>query len=187
MHRASAFDYELERRRRRTQSCPVAYRVLEQGIHISDSDLEPRGPCRDILRHPSQAIQRQETSLFQLSVLQPRWIMFICRIFSFVSLYTGAVLAKPLRIVNENTLSPSVSNIVDAAFGLNVSTSTLAPANYNIECNGTLYGFNPNIADCENAAQSIMPDREQITWSERRPGSPGDFFSLPFAVFGGKW
>lgn len=121
------------------------------------------------------------------NLLQPRWIMFICRIFSFVSLYTGAVLAKPLRIVNENTLSPSVSNVVDAAFGSNVSTSTLALANYNIECNGTLYGFNPNIADCENAAQSIMPDREQITWSERRPGSPGDFFSLPFAVFGGKW
>lgn len=116
--------------------------------------------------------------------------MFICRIFSFVSLYTGAVLAKPLRIVNENTLSSSVSNIVDAVFGSNVSTSTPAldpPANYNIECNGTLYGFYPNIADCENAAQSIMPDRDQITWSERRPGSPSDFFPLPFAVFGGKW
>lgn len=116
--------------------------------------------------------------------------MFICRIVSFVSLYTGAVLAKPLRIVNGDTLSSSVSNIINAVFGSNIPTSTPAlnpPSNYNIDCNGTLYGFNPNIADCENAAQSIMPDREQLIWSERRPGSPGDFFPLPFVVFGGKW
>ena len=116
--------------------------------------------------------------------------MFVCRAFSFLSLYAGAVLAKPLRIVNENTLSPSVSNLLDATFGPNVSASTPAlgpPANFNIECNGALYGFNPNIADCEGAAHSVMPDREPIHWGERRTGLPGDYFPLPFVVFGGKW
>lgn len=115
--------------------------------------------------------------------------MFVCRILSFSSLSVSAALAKPLRITNENNLSPSLSNVIDLAFGSNVSNGTTAmepSANFNVQCNGALYGFNPNIADCERAAQSIIPDREPFIWGERHTGLSIEFFPLPFAVFGGK-
>ena len=116
--------------------------------------------------------------------------MFVCRILSLSSLCISAALAKPLRITNENNLSPSLLNLVDLALGSNVSNGTAAmetSANFNVQCDGALYGFNPNIADCERAAQSIIPDRQQLIWGERHTGLPIDFFPLPFAVFGGKY
>ena len=115
--------------------------------------------------------------------------MFIWRILSFLSLCACAVLAKPLRITSENSLRSSLSDLVNAAFVSNISSGTPAlnpSANFNVECNGAHYGFNPNIADCERAAQSIIPDSEQLIWRERHTGTAEEFFPLPFAVFGGK-
>ena len=113
--------------------------------------------------------------------------MFINRIIDLCLLCAVAAVSKPLQIVNENSLNLPVSNF-PASTVLNTSTPTIASdpsANYLVECNGALYGFNPNIADCERAAASIVPDGDQITWGERHTGL-GDVFPLPFAVFGGK-
>lgn len=117
--------------------------------------------------------------------------MFASHILSFLSVYTGGNLAKPLHATTEIIQSLSVSaNLIDAALTLNSSRSTpslnvSAENALGIECNGALYGFNPNIADCEGAAQSINPDTDQLTWGERNTGLPADVFTLPFAVFGG--
>ena len=116
--------------------------------------------------------------------------MFICHILSFLSLCISAALAKPLRITNEDNLSPSLPSLIDLAFGSNASNGTTAmgpAAIFNVQCDGPLYGFNPNIVDCERAAQSIIPDREQLVWGERNTGLPFEIFPLPFAVFGGKF
>lgn len=117
--------------------------------------------------------------------------MFGSLIFDFLSLCAAAVLAKPLQIVDENIPSSSISNLIDAAFVSNSSTNTSilnTPATnfMSITCDGDSYGFNPNIADCEGAAQMVAPSTEQLIWRDRVPGLPGDFFPLPFAVFGGK-
>lgn len=117
--------------------------------------------------------------------------MFVCHILSFISLSASAILAKPLQITTEKASSPSVSpNLIDvAAFVSNISTSTpalnaSAENLFSIECNGALYGFNPSIADCQGAAQSIIPDSDQLIWGERHTGLPSGTFPLPFAVFG---
>lgn len=118
--------------------------------------------------------------------------MFVCEVFIFLSLCAVAILAKPLQITTERTPSPSVSPyLTDAAFVSDMSTSNLALNTsaenlISIDCNGDLYGFNPNIADCEGAAQSIIPDSDQLIWGERHTGLSGDVFPLPFAVFGGE-
>ena len=115
--------------------------------------------------------------------------MFIYSIVGFSLLHVRAVLTKPLLINDESTPSLSVSNLVGAAFASNRSTgkpATDPSENYLIRCDGSLYGFNPNIADCEGAAHSIIPDSEQLIWRERHTGLPEDYFPLPFAVFGGR-
>lgn len=123
---------------------------------------------------------------------QPLSIMFVGHVFSFMSLYAGGMLAKPLQATTEKAPNPSESpNLINESFISNSSTSnptlsTSAENSFSIECDGALYGFNPNIADCEGAALSINPDSDQMTWGERHTGLPADVFNLPFAVFGGK-
>lgn len=121
---------------------------------------------------------------------QPLWSMFASHIFNIVSLCTVAIFAKPLQMMTKNTSSLSMSpDLIDATFMPNTSASTPAlntsVENFlSIECNGDLYGFNPNIADCEGAALFIPPDSDQMTWAERHTGARYPFARLPFAVFG---
>lgn len=118
--------------------------------------------------------------------------MSVCRVLNFLSLSAGAILAKPLQLTIEKRQSTSVSpDILDAPFLSNIPTgtpalNTSASNAINVECNGALYGFNPSIADCEGAAQSIIRDSDQLIWGERDTGLPGDVFPLPFVVFGGR-
>ena len=113
-------------------------------------------------------------------VFHTKGIMFVCQIFTFLSLCAGAILAKPLQMTTEGSASPP--NHIDVPPALNISAQNAM----SIECNGALYGFNPNIADCEGAAQSISPDSDQMLWRERETGVRGDYFPLPFVVFGGE-
>ncbi len=107
--------------------------------------------------------------------------MFVRHIFTFLSLCAVAILAKPLQMTTEGSASPA--NHIDVLPVLNNSAENAM----GIECNGALYGFNPNIADCEGAAQTINPDSDQLLWRERHTGVESEeVFPLPFAVFGGK-
>ena len=118
--------------------------------------------------------------------------MFAGPVSRVLSLCTIVVLAKPLQVTAEENPSASLSSgVVDAAFVSNISTgssawNTSAENSFNVECDGNLYGFYPNIADCEGAVQSFDPDSEQIIWGERHTGLPIETFPLPFVVFGGK-
>lgn len=101
------------------------------------------------------------------------------------------ILATPLQMMSDETASPSVSpNLIDVAFASNISSMTPAldtsAENYMVVCDGARYGFNPNIADCEGAVQSIDPDSDQMVWGERHSRLPVEYFPLPFAVFGGE-
>ncbi|KAL9137050.1 MAG: hypothetical protein Q9175_001728 [Cornicularia normoerica] len=139
---------------------------------------------------PFKAIQTQGTCSFQLSMPQPLRIMFCGHLFSILSLYAGGILAKPLQIAAKKTPSPFLSlSLINTTFISNISTgspalNTSAENALSIECNGALYGFNPNIADCEGAARMIEPNSEEIIWGQRHTGLPRDTFPLPFAVFG---
>ena len=116
--------------------------------------------------------------------------MLVFSIFvSVLTLSAGALLAKPpLQIYTGSPPNPSVSpNPIDAFVS---NTSTEAPGldaagSIAITCDGALYGFNPSIADCEGAVQSIAPDFEQMVWGQRHTGLGINIFPLPFAVFGG--
>ena len=176
---------------------PVACRLSGPRSRLANVTLTPS--CVVLQSHFQslpfcriEAIQSQETFVFQSPMPQPLSIMFLCHIFSFLSLCAVAILAKPLQITSGNAPRQSVSaNLIDAAFASDVSTSTSALNNsaqnsMSIDCNGALYGFNPNIADCQGAAQAIVPDIHQTIWGERHTGLPGDVFPLPFAVFGGE-
>ena len=122
----------------------------------------------------------------------PYRIMFTCCLFNFLALSTGVViLAKPLQMTaTEISQSvPELPNFNDAAIVFNTSAgrdrapNASADDNFAVECNGAMYGFNPNIADCEGAARTYpafgaVPPPPSVSNADRsrksaqRPSSP---------------
>lgn len=99
-----------------------------------------------------------------------------------------AILAKPLRAEKSSpSVPPSLAKGVPLA-NLSANSHALNPPveNFLIECNGALYGFNPSIIDCERAAEAVSYDSEQMVWGDRHTVLPGNYYPLPFAVFGSK-
>ena len=98
--------------------------------------------------------------------------------------------AEALNAADAESLGLSLPmNISDPSTLLNESTQDInstASNSLEIECNGAVYGHNPNIADCEGAWQSIVPDSEQRTFGERDTGLPDGTFTLPYIIFGGR-
>lgn len=111
-------------------------------------------------------------------------LVYIIGLSSLVFLFTTAT---PLQ---SQDVQPLVANIsTNMIFPENMDTSTTIGSGgnaLNVQCNGNTYGFNPNIADCEQAKSYIVPDSEQILWGERHTGLPAEIFPLPYAIFGGK-
>lgn len=54
-----------------------------------------------------------------------------------------------------------------------------------IQCDGDKYGFNPNVADCENARSIYKRSTVPFTFGERHSGHGTGVFPLPFRFMGG--
>lgn len=105
-------------------------------------------------------------------------------------LLIGSTLATPLQGQGAQQLTSTLpANLTNLRFPGNKSTSTVLTSGENtfdIKCDGATYGFNPNIADCDEARSYIVPDSDQLYWGERHTGLPQEIFPLPFVIFGGK-
>ena len=171
---------EPKRRRTRIQGGLSLAAYWEDELSVLANVGVLRHQFRSLPLFRIAAIECWKTYLAHLSISQPRGIMCVRPIFTFLSLCGGAILAKPLQMTTEGSASPA--NHIDVLPVLN----TFEENALSVSCNGALYGFNPNIADCEGAAQMFNPDSDQLLWQERHTGVESDFFPLPFAVFGGK-
>ncbi|KAL9068027.1 MAG: hypothetical protein Q9161_006472 [Pseudevernia consocians] len=91
--------------------------------------------------------------------------------------------AAPLNISLPSAILNS-SSLVDQ---LSVPVNATPEDSPRFICDGTSYGFDPNIADCMTAIQYFLPSREQITYAQRgTPARRGDVFPLPLRVMGDK-
>ncbi|CAD6592516.1 MAG: hypothetical protein ASARMPRED_006380 [Alectoria sarmentosa] len=83
-------------------------------------------------------------------------------------------------------LSP-IPNIVKPIFPPNASISQLDVSTenvLNIRCDGETYGYNPNIPDCEDAKEYLVPDTKMWTFGERHTGLPEPILPLPYRLMG---
>ena len=83
-------------------------------------------------------------------------------------------------------LSPT-PNIVKPIFSPNASISQLNVSTenvLNIRCDGETYGYNPNIPDCEDAKEYLVPDTKMWTFGERHTGLPEPILPLPYRLMG---
>lgn len=54
----------------------------------------------------------------------------------------------------------------------------------NVHCDGGMYGYNPNILDCEGAKEYLVPDTRIWTFGDRDLDSPAVTVQLPYRLMG---
>lgn len=115
--------------------------------------------------------------------------MLLCSVARVLLFWIGATVGKPLHIQDgQQLMTPLLASLRNLMFLGNSSASLVNTSSKNafdIKCDGSVYGFNPNIADCEQAKSYIVPDSDQLEFGERHTGLHQDVFPLPYAIFGG--
>lgn len=96
-------------------------------------------------------------------------------------------LASPLQHAGDQTtqLSP-----IDFRLAANLSNDESAiQANASnelkIQCDGEKYGFNPDVADCQDARSYYKRSSQLFTYGERHSGHGINVFPLPYRLMGG--
>ena len=103
---------------------------------------------------------------------------------AYASYILTLVLAKPLGTSGPRAggdLYPlSMSN--DSA----TSSDLQGDENIHIECNGSSYGFDLDITDCELAKAFVPANSEEIVWAERHTALLKRYQTLPYRSMGEK-
>jgi len=115
-------------------------------------------------------------------------------ILNSVFLFTSTALAAAVQgsgsqtsqLVPIDPLLPTLSNPLSpsnqSTWSLNATT---LDEGFNIKCDGSKYGVNLDLADCEGALKSFQRGLNRITFAERGPGFPPGVFPLPYRWMGG--
>ena len=111
---------------------------------------------------------------------------------AYASYISTLVLAKPIGSLgpipdplqasaqNEDLYPLSMSN--DSA----TSSDLKGEQDIHIECDGSSYGLDLDITDCELAKAFVPPSLEEILWAERYTGSLKRYQPLPYRSMGEK-
>ena len=96
-------------------------------------------------------------------------------------------LSSPFQLTKDDTLTFSgAPNILKPVSPSNVSINTAEVNSFTIHCDGDTYGYNPDIRDCEDAKENLIPDSAIWTLGERNTGLPPNTVPLPYRVMGNR-
>ena len=98
-----------------------------------------------------------------------------------------ANFGSPLQSTKDDTSAFSGTlNIVKPVSPSNVSIDTPGDNVFTVHCDGDTYGYNPDIRDCEEAKENLIPDSHLWTLGERNTGLPPDTVPLPYRLMGNR-
>ena len=112
-------------------------------------------------------------------------------IYSVLACFSCALLAKAVGHVDDRTPErhlrdlrlPSHPSSLLPTF--NATSSAFMPNDMSIMCNGTEYGFKPDVKDCTSALNRQMVGRAQVKFGQRGSISSERFVHLPYRLMGG--
>ena len=104
-------------------------------------------------------------------------------------LYFGCLVsAKQFQPREDSVQMLSAASIIVKPTSLsNISLAALnasAENRFNVHCDGATYGYNPNIIDCEQAVDYLIPDTTIWTFGQRHTGLPEVTVPLPYRIMG---
>lgn len=107
--------------------------------------------------------------------------------------YVGnLVLASPLMTPSINTILVDNGQTLDLNTILPSNESVTLPLNLtgsqdtHIQCDGTSYGFDLDVFDCEEAKAFVPRGRDQLQWVERNTAWQKEHVPLPYRSMGNK-
>ena len=111
---------------------------------------------------------------------------------AYAAYLSTLVLAKPLGSSGSRAraLQPNLQS--EGLYPLSMSNYSATHSdlkgdeNIHIECNGTSYGFDLDITDCELAKAFVPANSEEVVWAERYTGSFKRYQPLPYRSMGEK-
>ena len=123
-----------------------------------------------------------------------RTMMLWTLICPLLAYYSSKVLAKPVEVVNAQTLQSDLGDLrlpSDPSNMLSTPNATLSlvntsvPNEISIKCDGGQYGFKPDVDDCTSALRHQLMGRAQIKFGQRGSFSSEKYVSLPYRLMGG--
>lgn len=144
-----------------------------------NDQISKRMRSMNIIRH------RRNIDKFLLWTCNMISIIFLCSFWSLSTVIAKALITTDYQALNLS-LPTAPSELLFSPKQPVRSVNTSAGNRIDVQCNGTRFGYNPNLVDCQSAKSYIYPDLVQRTWKERyTPGLTEDGFPLPFRVMGG--
>lgn len=113
----------------------------------------------------------------------------------YASYLSILVLAKPVHLssLGESMVIRPPENILGGTlYPLSMSNESVTSLEgtggkgIHIQCDGSSYGFDLDILDCEEAKACIPPNPENVQWAERHTGWQKQIFPLPYRAMGNK-
>ena len=110
---------------------------------------------------------------------------------AYASCILTVVLAKPLGFPGSMPTALQASTQSDGLYPLSMSNDSATSDlkiydNIHIECNGSSYGFDLDITDCELAKAFVPASSGEILWAERSSRSLKQYSPLPYRSMGEK-
>ena len=101
-----------------------------------------------------------------------------------VLFFALTISPTPFQLPREASLDSTLTS--DSLSNLSLPAAIESTGNgFNIHCDGETYGYNPNIADCQDAAVNYLPpDLKTFTFGQRHTGLPPGILPLPYRVMG---
>ena len=115
-------------------------------------------------------------------------------IYSLLACFSCALLAKAVGYVNDPTPESRISDLRQPSNPSSLlstfnATSSLGDASVpnveSVRCDGSEYGFKPDVEDCASALTRQMVGRTQIKFGQRGSISSERFLHLPYRLMGG--
>ena len=113
-------------------------------------------------------------------------------VLAYASYILTLVLAKPLGSLDSRAVAVRASPQSVDPYPLSMSNDSATFSDLegderiHIECNGSSYGFDLDITDCELAKAFVPANSEELVWAERDTTSLKRFQPLPYRSMGEK-
>ncbi len=92
------------------------------------------------------------------------------------------LVGAPTNVLGSNySLNPMVMSNESVT-----SSNVIGDNEIHIQCNGSFYGFDLDIGDCEEAKAYFPASSDQVQWATRHTGWQKDIFGLPYRAMGDK-
>ena len=132
-----------------------------------------------------------KSSLHQHQKISPTTIMLPELLYSLLACFSCALLAKAVGHDNDPTPEshihdlrlPSHPSSLLPTF--NTTPAASVSVDMSIKCDGTEYGFKPDVKDCRMALNRQLFGRTQMKFGQRGSISSESFVHLPYRLMGG--